>query len=340
MTLEHLDDPMPPDLDGPRWEQIARRARARRARARALVASASVAAIVVAGTAVAFAARGTDHHGSLVVGATTTAPTSTATSQPSAVSTSTAAPAVTAPRDPNVWVTVELHVDHTTVAQGDDVTGTIVFRNWTNHTVTVPDDHGCLEKWVVAVGTSRAAPLVGWTDECASPRGVEQAGRGGLAQQYEVFRTGETRLAFSARTTELVCAGQSLIPMPKCTADGPPPFPPGPAEVWFVPEVATPHVQSPAPVPITITPKETPRAKRDFVMPWVTGQAIGPAVAALLRLSAGPICWRATPSGDANGVVIGQQPAPGSLVRPSDPINLTVAASARTPDVRGGCVET
>ena len=301
MSFEHLDDAMAPAPDDARWQRIGARARQRRRRTRLVVASASVLTLVVAGTAVALAARSPEHRVRVV-----STPSSTGVARPSSSTSTTGA---ARPTDPNVWVTVELHLDATTVQQGDDVTGTVVFHNWTGHDVALSKQ--CDAPWAVAAGTGSARPEVLFRLACYPPRR---------------YAAGTTREAYTARTTYLRCTGRGGIGAePHCLANGDlPRLPTGAAQVWFVTFGPVAHLQVPAPTPITIVAAGTPEVDT-VIVPDVVGM---PQQRAARALEAVGLVVRIEFAGcgtSAPRVVVRQAPNSARSVTRGSVVTLTVA---------------
>jgi hypothetical protein len=221
-SFERLDDPQPPSLDDDRWQRIRSRSRviARRRRvAWTMTGAAGVIVVILVAAGLVVVGRTHRGDGVVTVGA----------------SSSTAASTASTTLDPSVWVTVAVEVDQAVVAQGQDVTGTVVFENHQSVRVALPD-RARAASWQVVVGSGTVEPLVVWLDS---------------ANRLDL-PPGTTRVPFRAITR------QSFASCPSSALNCPPLFAAGPARVWFVTDGAVEHVAVPAPVAITITGRGGP----------------------------------------------------------------------------------
>ncbi len=329
MDLSHLDDtePAPPT---PEVRNAIIATAQKRARNKTRIVGATAATLAVA-VVVAFIMTPTvPGTVKFVPGPAPTRPTTTAT-------TTTHGPTTSTVPGPNIWLTATINVDTTTVRQGDNVTGTIVFHNYKPNTLNFAN-HGCLKKYAAVIATGTGAPnSFAQTLECAPVRAPYLAGTPQLDGTYLQFRPGETRVAFAATTEQSLCvgkAGQSLGPILRCNADGSQPkLRTGRATLWLLglndPHIRLIHNQ----VPITIT-GDGPPLRPTFVMPSLVGLQLPDATSILVALGIDDICASsATTPGHALDAVVAQTPAAGTVVSIADPkhlphVKLTIAGPA------------
>lgn len=296
MTFDHLDDPNAPTLDGSTYDAMLGEARTRRHKRHLVQATAGATALAIAIAAVAVIATrpANDNVGSVIA---TQAPTTTTL-------------------DPSIWVTTELRVDQSSIAQGQQVTGTVVFVNRTDRLVQLTDDNGCLDRWAIAVGAGSAQPEQAFTTECVVVTGNGVSTR--LGPMYLELPVGRTVRTFSAPATYQSCAA-----FLKCGQQSTlPPLPAGPAKVWFLTRGSIAHLQAPDPVSITITPSISGR----LVVPSVVGMTLDNAIGRLRAAGFDKVCSMIRP-GERSGTVQEATPAGGSVVARGTTIQLFIAGS-------------
>jgi hypothetical protein len=247
-------------------------------------------------------------------------PASTTASSPTVASTTT-----TTTLDPSIWVTVRLELDHTSVRQGDDVTGTIVFTNRTGHLValTASAQPACAAGWAVAVGDD-ARPDVAFTAQCIALL----PGKTPSATDPATFPPGVTREHFRASTRETPClAPTGTGNAPRCEADNlGPPMPAGPAKLWFVTDGDVAHLQSIDPVPITITPAGS--NAQLTTTPDVVGKQADTAIRVLNAAGFQHTCTEPVTRDVPLGTVVRQTPAAGERVPRYSLVTLDVDAGS------------
>ena len=220
MDLTHLDDVQPPVPDAAMRGHVVKTARRRR---RTHVGLESATAMLVV-AAIILAGVGSTRDSQRQVHVAITNPPST---------TSTVAPSTTVA--PNT-VTVQLVLDHTSVAQGQAATGTVVFTNTTGHDVVYTSKAGCLSIYAVVVGAS--LPASAGTPSARTRRvriGKQQPRRSGGPLD---LAAGVTRVSFTA-PSDLLGMRAAREPEPRRRAAMPgerraPPLPSGRSYVWFL----------------------------------------------------------------------------------------------------------
>ena len=157
----------------------------------------------------------------------------------------------TAPSDPNVWVTAKIHLDKTTFAPGEDVTGEVVFTNHLPTDAVLTTDQGCLTGWVAAVARGNARITAVSTRECRRVLSIIPNDAWGRS----AFRPGTTTVPFAVPSTYWECTSKVPQPgTPKCIRGHMPPLPPGPARVGIATGSSNAQFSVPAPRRITLKP--------------------------------------------------------------------------------------
>jgi PASTA domain len=180
-----------------------------------------------------------------------------------------------------------------------------------------------------------------------SPFTPPQVPGGGIQQQFCYRQTG--RLAFEqlpiggapftaavqltdgatfqVGTLSNPLAGLQPPDCPPLTSTTTPPPPPMPAPAPAPPPLPTPTI------PATPTPSDSPSEETELTVPDVRGASVEQAREKLASFCGDPTCLAATISSEssdtvAEGVVISQDPEPGSQLTPGDAVALVVSEGA------------